>query len=217
MDRHQIVTELTAERLDLCDFLEHLEPNDWTTTSLCAGWTVHDVVAHLALNTEVTTLGFIGGIIRYGGNFDRKELDEARAESAKSTPQALTARLRHNAGSPQRAPGSARIDPLLDVIIHGQDISRAVGRPRPILSIRGVPALEHAVTSRFYGARKRFDGIRLSATDTDWRHGTGPLELRGTIADLLLVSTGRAAALTTMTGDGLPTVAERLNATAKPT
>ena len=91
--------------------------------SLCPGWTVHDVVAHLALNTEDTTLGFVLGLIRARGNFDRMSFDQARMESTESSPDALITRLRHNAGSPQRAPGSSHLDPFLDVIIHGQDIA----------------------------------------------------------------------------------------------
>ena len=210
MDRDQILQELTAERADLCDFLEQLDPHDWSTPSLCAGWTVHDVVAHLTLNTEVTTLGFMLGLIRARGNFDRMSLQRAHNEAATSSPTSLIARLRQHAGSPQRAPGSAHIDPLLDVLIHGQDIARAVNRPRPIPNHRALPALEHAIASRFYGAPKRFRGMRLVATDAHWSHGDGPHEIRGTAAELLLVATGRTAGLANLTGNGVPTVSERL-------
>ena len=75
---------------------------------------------------------------------------------------------------------------------------------------RAVPALQHAATSRFYGARKRFRGIRLTATDADWTLGDGSLQVHGPVSDLLLVATGRPAGLQNLTGDGLPTVTERL-------
>ena len=35
-----------AERADLADFLATLSPQQWDTPSLCAEWTVKDVVAH---------------------------------------------------------------------------------------------------------------------------------------------------------------------------
>ena len=35
--------------------------------SLCAGWTVHDVLAHLVANTEETVLGLVKGLIRARG------------------------------------------------------------------------------------------------------------------------------------------------------
>ena len=47
-----IAAAVTAERLALCELLETLAPGDWSTPSLCPGWTVHDVVAHLTLAPE---------------------------------------------------------------------------------------------------------------------------------------------------------------------
>jgi hypothetical protein len=48
------------------------------------------------------------------------------------------------------------------------------------------------------------------ATDSDWAAGDG-LEIRGTIGDLLLVLTGRAAAvLDDLDGDGVPELRRRL-------
>ncbi|WP_029928152.1 maleylpyruvate isomerase family mycothiol-dependent enzyme [Nocardia otitidiscaviarum] len=37
------------ERLSLADFLDGLTADDWNRDSLCDGWTVHDVLAHVAL------------------------------------------------------------------------------------------------------------------------------------------------------------------------
>ena len=39
---------IRTERLALIDFLETLTPADWAVPSLCDGWTVQDVAAHLA-------------------------------------------------------------------------------------------------------------------------------------------------------------------------
>lgn len=36
-----------AERNDLADFLETLAPQQWAARSLCEGWTVRDVAAHV--------------------------------------------------------------------------------------------------------------------------------------------------------------------------
>ncbi|WP_449064352.1 maleylpyruvate isomerase N-terminal domain-containing protein [Planomonospora algeriensis] len=45
MDTGTAMTWLTAERLDLTDFLGGLDPDEWQADSLCPGWTVHDVAA----------------------------------------------------------------------------------------------------------------------------------------------------------------------------
>ena len=37
-----------------------------------------------------------------------------------------------------------------------------------------VPALTHAVNSRWYGGIKRFNDVTLIATDTDWTIGNAP-------------------------------------------
>ena len=42
------------ERLSLADFLDGLDEHEWRMDSLCQGWTVHDVAAHLTLSTRTT-------------------------------------------------------------------------------------------------------------------------------------------------------------------
>ena len=49
--------------------------------------------------------------------------------------------------------------------------------------------------------RLPLDGYRLTATDTDWTRGHGP-EIAGPIGALLLLLTGREAALEQLTGEG---------------
>ncbi|MDF3337243.1 DinB family protein [Mycolicibacterium septicum] len=41
------------ERTDLAEFLATLTPEQWQTESLCAGWTVKDVVAHVVSYEEL--------------------------------------------------------------------------------------------------------------------------------------------------------------------
>lgn len=86
------------------------------------------------------------------------------------------------------------MDPLVDIIVHGQDIARPLERNWQTPTERVAAALDHVVASRFYGARKRLRGARLTATDTDWTYGDGPEEIHGSVTDLLLVATGRQAA-----------------------
>ena len=210
MHRDDVLAELTAERLDLCSYLEQLGSADWEVSSLCAGWTVHDVLAHLVANTEETVLGLFKGLIRAHGSFDRMVDRQAHERAAACSPEVLITQLRDAAASPRRPLGSQPIDPLCDVLIHGQDIARPIGRPRAMAPHRAVPALQHAATSRFYGARKRFRGIRLTATDAEWTLGGGSVQVQGPVSDLLLVATGRAAGLERLSGDGLAVVTERL-------
>ncbi len=105
MDRHELTRVVEAERLDLCDFLEDLEASDWLAGSLCPGWTVHDVVAHLTtISMPMSVWDTIKGAISARGDFNRMTADQARRRAAVQ-PAALVARLRETAGSSRRAAG----------------------------------------------------------------------------------------------------------------
>lgn len=207
-----VVAATRDQRLDLCAYLETLSPEQWDAPSLCAGWTVRDVVAHLTLSTRTTKRDVAVAIVKARGSFDRMEATQARVHAARYTPPELIARLAETAGSARRSPGSGLMDPLLDILVHGQDIARALGHDRPVPVDLAVPALDFAVASRFYGARKRFAGITLTATDAAWTGGDGGVEIRGPVADLLLVATGRPAGLPGLAGDGRELLAGRLDA-----
>ncbi|MEV2222366.1 maleylpyruvate isomerase family mycothiol-dependent enzyme [Nocardia vinacea] len=200
-DEIQLWTQ--AERLELADFFDDLEDHEWAVPSLCGGWTVHEVLAHVTLSNRVTLGQTLLGVLRARGDWNRMTADLARERAARFTPAELVAQLRESAGSTRRAPGAGPLDPLADTIIHGQDIARPLGRVRQVPTKPGVAALDHIIGSRFYGARQRLRGIRLTAVDADWSAGDGPDEVRGPLSDLLLVSTGRVAGLSGLAGSGV--------------
>jgi uncharacterized protein (TIGR03083 family) len=199
---------VAAERLALCDLLDGLADDDWATPSLCEAWTVREVVAHLTLATRDTAWDLVKGAIRARGNWDRMNTDAARDRAQRFAPAELVGQLRETAASTRRAPMSSPLDPLTDVLVHGQDIARPVGRVLPMDPAHVVPALDHAVASRWYGGAKRFRDVTLVATDADWSFGAGAAEVRGTTGDLLLVATGRRVALAGLTGPGVEVLAD---------
>jgi uncharacterized protein (TIGR03083 family) len=205
-----IYTWIRAERLGLADFLDELDDHEWRTDSLCPGWTVHDVAAHLTLATRTTLPIAIRAAIRARGNFNRMTADLARDWASRFDRAALTTQLRQTAGSTRRAPGAGPVDLLVDVLVHGQDIARPLGRTRPMPVEPTIRAVEYARHSKLYGAPQRFAGTRLVATDCEWSAGEGPHEVHGPAGDLLMVATGRAAGRKTLTGSGLDRVAARL-------
>ena len=74
------------------------------------------------------------------------------------------------------------------------------------------PALEHVWTTSFYGAAKRFNGLRFIAVDADWRAGAGDLCVEGSAGELLMLLTGRAAGLAAVGGAGRDEAARRIAA-----
>lgn len=209
MDRQAIVRAVEAERRDLADLLDRLAPADWDVDSLCAGWTVRDVVAHMTLATRLSKPAAVLGVLRARGDINRMIGDAARRRAAEFGPAELVAQLRATAGSARRPLGSQPADPLVDLLVHGQDIARPLGRTRTMPLERVLPALEHVWSSSFYGARKRFSGLRFVATDLDWSAGEGP-EVRGPGGELLLLLTGRDAGLDGVDGPGAAEAVARL-------
>lgn len=203
---------LRSGRGDLADYLEQLDLRDWSRPSLCDGWTITDVVAHLTLSTTETWRHFIIGMVRNLGNFDRWNATSARHHAQHHTLAELVALLREHADSRHHSPGSSHLDQLLDLLVHSQDISTAIDSPYAVPLGPAVAALDHALASRWYGAKKRFTNIHLSATDANWTFGDGP-EIRGPVTALLLLSTGRAVALADVAGDGVATVRSRMRLT----
>ncbi|MGW6787880.1 maleylpyruvate isomerase family mycothiol-dependent enzyme [Streptomyces chartreusis] len=210
MDTHRVLSWTKDERLNLAGFLDGLDA-DWSVPSLCSGWTVHDVVAHLSLSTRSTLLGTLKAAIRARGDWNRMEFDVARERAARFGPHELIAQIRETAGSARRAPLSSPLDPLTDFLVHGQDIARPLGRAHAMPTEQTVAALEHVVASRFYGAAKRLRGVRLVATDADWSTGEGQDEARGPVGDLLLLATGRPAGLAGLSGPGVKRLAAALS------
>lgn len=211
MDREQIRRAIEAVRLSLADLLDGLSPEDWRTPSLCDGWTVHEVVAHLTPATRLSKPAALAGTVRARFDINKMIGDAARARAVEFGPADLVAQPRETAGSERRPLGTRPRDPLVDVLVHGQDVARPLHRSRPMDPERVTEALGHVWASSFFGARKRFDGLRLVATDADRSAGDGP-EVTGPTGDLLLLATGRAAGLDGLGGAGRDEAASRVRA-----
>ena len=212
LPRADIDQAVSAERRRLADHVADLTDEQWATQSLCEAWTVRDVVAHLTLTTRITVPRLVRAAVRARGSFDRMEIDLAAERAAAHSTAELVAQLRESSGSTRRTPGSSPMDPLMDLVIHAQDIARPLGRR--YLSPQGVVAacLAYIATNRFMGGPRRLSGVRLVSTDTGWSLGNGA-ELRGADIDLLLVAAGRRAGLLALDGPGAAIVAGRLGAT----
>ena len=119
------------------------------------------------------------------------------------------AQLHESAGSTRRFPGSTPRDPLMDLVVHGQDIARPLGRRSVSPPDVVADCLAYVAGNRFMRGPQRLSGVRLVSTDTGWTSGEGA-ELRGSDVDLLLVAAGRRAGLDALEGPGVAVVSARL-------
>src|SRR5207244_466588 len=95
---------IAAERRDLAALLEELSAQQWEAPSLCAGWAVRHVVAHLTMPLRYSTPAFLLRLAKAGGRFGRMSDGVARRDAALPRAQ-LIAALRDNAEHPWKPPG----------------------------------------------------------------------------------------------------------------
>jgi uncharacterized protein (TIGR03083 family) len=207
VDLSDLWRTIDAERASLADLLDDLSPAEWAAPSLCDGWRVGDVAAHLTL-AHMSPLEAAFGAVRARGSFDRMIRDTALR--AAGLPRAeYPRRLRAMVGSRRTAPFVTPMEPLIDVLVHGQDVALALGRDRPVPVAPAAAAAQRVWDMGFpFRARRRLAGLRLAATDTEWTVGSGA-PVRGPMAALLLLVTGRDAALDQLDGEGAHRLAAR--------
>ncbi|WP_164701143.1 maleylpyruvate isomerase family mycothiol-dependent enzyme [Modestobacter sp. KNN46-3] len=201
MDGDELWTTIDTERSTLADLLEELAPAEWEHPSLCAGWRVRDVAAHLTL-AHTGAASALPALVRARGSFDRMVHDTACAASV-APPAQLVAGIRAMVGSRRHAVGTTQLEPLIDVLVHGQDIAVPLGRERAV-----PPAAAAAAATRVWSmgwpfwARRRLRGVQLVATDSDWHAGSGPV-VQGSTGALLMVLTGRRCGVAQLSGPGV--------------
>ncbi|WP_067813761.1 maleylpyruvate isomerase family mycothiol-dependent enzyme [Nocardia inohanensis] len=195
-------TLVHAERAALIEDLAGLEDAQWHRPSLCDGWTVHDVAAHLVAVAHTTRLGFVAGLIRAGFDFDGQ--NERTMQRWRGDTPAETLRRLRQAG-PRRSTPPAPLDSrLVEEIVHGEDIRRPAGLTRnyPEEAVIRALRLQTRTSGAFGGAKELMSRIQLTATDLDLTLGDGP-EARGTALSLLLAVSGRSVALDELEGPGV--------------
>jgi uncharacterized protein (TIGR03083 family) len=201
MDKDAVWAVIDRERADLADYVATLSAEQWATPSLCTGWTVREVVAHLTL-TDIGPARVFVEFARYGGSLSRTARQTARRRARELAIDELVERLRALVGSRRHPIGTSYLDPLADVLVHGQDIAVPLGHPRPMPPEAAVAAAQRVASMGYWHwARRRLRSLRLEATDADWAFGSGAV-VRGPIAVLLLVLTGRRARLDELSGEG---------------
>jgi uncharacterized protein (TIGR03083 family) len=211
VDKDDVWARIHGERAALADLLATLEPADWDTPSLCAGWRVRDVAAHVIMSPRTDPWTLTRAVIRSGGRFHRMTDREAR-RAGERPPAEILADYRRLDGSRRRPPGTSVLDPLLDVLVHTQDIAFPLGRRHPMPAEASRLAAERVwrVPGFLFPSRRVLSGVTLRATDTDWAKGDGPL-VTGPMGALLLLATGRhPAARQHLHGEGLAELTARL-------
>jgi uncharacterized protein (TIGR03083 family) len=217
LDRDHVWQAIDAQRTSLTALLDDLADDEWQQPSLCAGWTVRDVAAHLTMQ-QLGLRDELRMLRKWRGSMDRTNEHVVRLRAAELTTGQMIAAIRGMIGSRRHNFGVTPLETLTDILVHSQDIAIPLGRRLDM-----APDAAAAATSRNLSMRvppplpsvKTVARFRLTATDTTWSAGEGP-EIRGPMAALLLVCCGRLVALPQLSGEGAAALAARLSASAPP-
>ena len=201
---------IADERRAVADMLSELTAEQQTAPSLCSGWSVHDVAAHLVMPLTVGMPTFLLTMLACRGDVDRANVRLTRRQARRPLDEIVEV-LRRRAASRFTPPGAGPEAPLTDLLVHGLDIRWPLGLARELPEERVRTSLTFLTgrSARGLVPRGLLDGLHFQADDIDWAHGDGPA-VRGRAEALLLVLTGRSAVLGALTGDGLPTLRARL-------
>lgn len=195
------------ERADFAAFLAALPAEQWGAPSLCAGWRVRDVVAHVISYDELSTRGLVECVVR-GGFWSPRINALALARYDLCGPQQLLELLRaHLEPRGLMAALGGRVA-LTEGVIHHQDVRRALGYPRAVPPERLLVALRWALLGPDIGGLWRIRGVRVVATDLPFSAGAGP-EARGPAEALLMSIAGRHGAAAQLSGPGQRKLAQR--------
>jgi uncharacterized protein (TIGR03083 family) len=210
VDDQQLAAATVAGRRAVATWLAELDEVSLATLSLCRGWDVRTVAAHLASAVTATIPGFVLRALRHGGPH---RANDASARALARRPVAEIARtLEDNADRRVRNPGVGLHGPLADVLVHTGDMRIPLGLeyspPREPTSA----ALRFLTSGKAVGFVRRGDlaGLHVTADDLGASFGAGE-QLRGRGADLMMAVCGRTAVLDRLSGPGVEILRGRLS------
>jgi uncharacterized protein (TIGR03083 family) len=199
--------QIHVERKAIIDDCENLTAAQWSTPSLCAGWTVHDLLAHQLATAKMTPGAFLGKFAGSGFSFPKmvnKDIARETAGGPTATLAAFKAVYRRTSSPP-----GPKQSWLGEALIHSEDMRQPLGLHRDYPMDALLTLLDFQKNSNaIIGSKKRIAGLSLRATDTSWSTGEGPL-VEGPALALLMAMTGRKPHLDQLTGDGVEILRSR--------
>ena len=180
------------------------------TPSLCAGWDVKTVAAHLVSVFADSFWAFQGMALRRGSV--PRAIDALARRRATLPAADIVRQLREGAERRLSPPITGPLSGLADVLAHSGDIRIPLGLPFEPDPGRAALAMDFLTGPAPWGFVPRGETrrIRLCANDVDrtWGRGT---EIRGPVSALMLSVLGRTAVLDGLDGPGLPLLRHRLS------
>lgn len=211
MDIDQLHAWTAENRRLFADTVDELGEEAAGEATLCEGWDVRTLTAHLLQPIRVPSWRFLLTAARVRSM--ERACDVIAARIGDRPLGEVTAELRRRAGEKATPWYIGAAGPFVDSCIHLRDLAEPHGLEVSVPLAHWRAALEIIVSKRgteaFVPGKGLLDGLRWEATDTDWGFGDGP-QVRGGTEALAMVMSGRTAYLEHLDGEGLSPLRERL-------
>jgi len=210
-DREFVFAAVAEQRRQIATLVDGLDDAQLATPSLCAGWDVKTVAAHLLSVVADSFWVFMRTAARRRSM--ARAIDELARARAQLPAAEIVAALRRHADHPLSPPLFGPLDPLADILVHGGDMRIPLNlpfEPEPELSALALDFLTGPWPFGFVPLGRLW-GISLRGTDIDQSWGRG-MEVHGPAAALMMAVSGRTALLHLLDGQGLPLLRTRLSA-----
>lgn len=174
----------------LADLLDAAPAETWDAPSLCQGWQVRHVIAHVTMPARLTTEQFSAELAAAGGDFSVLSNTVAARDASLPPAEQLTA-LRSQLLHEWQPPGGGAAAALSHAVIHSLDVTVALDRPTvaPDEAVTAVLEQLTAAGGAYFGVD--LTGVRLEAVDTGWNWGNGDA-VRADSGLLLALVSGRS-------------------------
>jgi len=164
---------VAAELASLAAALEPLPTDRWDAPSLCTGWRVRELVAHVTMAARYGPDAFRAELAADGFDFAALS-DRIAHRDGTLDPSVLVADLRSDALARFAPPGGGFAGALTHVVVHGLDATVALDLDRAASDDATRVVLDGLTTG---GGHAHFgtdpEGLHLRTTDFDWSFGTG--------------------------------------------
>jgi uncharacterized protein (TIGR03083 family) len=209
VERERVFAAVADQRRSIATLIDGLDTDQLATASLCDGWDVKTVAAHLVSDFADGFLGFMASGLRHGSI--HRGIDALARRRAQAPAAEIAEILRRHADYRLSPPVTGPLSGLTDVLVHGADMRIPLGlphRPDPHHVARVLDFLTGPTQFGFF-SRRRLRGISLRDDDTGRTWGNGD-QIRGPGVAVMLAVCGRTVAFDRLTGPGLPLLKSRL-------
>lgn len=156
----------------LADLLTAAPPETWDAPSLCEGWQVRHVIAHMTMPARFTQEQFAAEMAAAGGDFTEFCNTVVERDASLPFPDQLDA-LRSQQLHEWQPLGGGTAGALRHAVIHSLDVTIALDRSAVAPNDAVLAVLDQlaAANGTLFGVD--LTEVRLEATDTDWSWGSG--------------------------------------------